>query len=94
MSNIDWSMLLKAADIAAAEQAATLAALGLVETSWVRTELLIIADQLLALEDDDPNRMPGTDREWRDYRIKVRAWKEGTEGYPEIDSRPQRPTGE
>lgn len=94
MSNIDWSMLMKAADIAAAEKAAKDAALSAVEVVWVRSELLIIADQLLALEDDDPNHMPGTDREWRDYRIKVRAWKEGAEGYPYSENRPQRPTGE
>lgn len=91
MSNIDWSMLVKAADIKAAELELLLVTMGIEESAWVRNELLIIADQLLALEDDDPNHMPGTDREWRDYRIKVRAWKAGAEGYPYSENRPKRP---
>lgn len=94
MSNIDWSMLItkdmKLAEIAKADYEAK----ALVETAWVRNELLVIADQLLALEDDDPNRMPGTDREWRDYRIKVRAWKDGAVGYPDKDKHPSRPIGD
>lgn len=94
MSNIDWSMLItkemkdrEIADEIYKEKAS-------IESKWMTLELLFIADQLLSLEDDDPTALPVTEREWRDYRIKVRAWKSGAEGYPEIENRPQRPTGE
>ena len=50
-----------------------------------------IADQLIALEDVDPDALPGTDRQWRDYRIQVRRWVEGAEGYPAVEWRPCRP---
>lgn len=84
MSNIDWSLKY---NIRYLEGSAR-------EREWQELEMALIADQLLSLEDDDPTALPGTEREWRDYRIKVRAWKDGAEGYPEIENRPQRPTRE
>ena len=44
-----------------------------------------------SVEDGDPAALPGTEREWRGYRIQVRAWKEGAEGYPDSEHRPARP---
>lgn len=90
-SNIDWSLLITKAmkDQQAAE--AQLVVDTARETEWRTVELLLAADQLLAIEDDDPNRLPGTEREWRDYRIAVRSWKEGVDGFPNIDNRPKRP---
>lgn len=90
MSNIDWGMLItkqmKEDSIKAAELALSTSR----EDSWRTSELLFAADQLMAI-DDDPNRLPGTDREWRDYRIALRAWKEGAEGFPISENRPTRP---
>lgn len=83
MSNIDWSQKI---NIKYAEGAAEARA-------WQEEEMRLIAEQLPALEDGDPSALPGTEREWRDYRIKVRAWKEGAEGYPLKENYPQRPTG-
>ncbi|AZF51648.1 hypothetical protein C4J85_1147 [Pseudomonas sp. R4-34-07] len=54
--------------------------------------MAFIADQLIALEDVDPDALPGTDRQWRDYRTQVRRWTLGAEGYPAIELRPRRPT--
>lgn len=82
MSNIDWSQRL---NIKYAEGAAT-------ERDWQEAEMRLIAEQLPAVEDGDPTALPGTEREWRDYRIQVRAWKEGAEGFPEADKRPVRPS--
>ena len=62
------------------------------EISWREEELSIIADQLLRIEDGDPTALPGTDRQWRDYRIALRGWKEGAAGFPEIEQRPSRPS--
>lgn len=82
MGNIDWSQKL---NIKYAEGAAT-------ERDWQEAEMRLIAEQLPALEDGDPTALPGTEREWRNYRIQVRAWKEGAEGFPEAEKRPVRPS--
>ncbi|SDJ57258.1 hypothetical protein [Pseudomonas abietaniphila] len=62
-----------------------------VEIDWQAAEMALIADQLIAIEDDDPSALPGTDRQWRDYRTKVRAWKDGAEHYPDSAFRPVQP---
>lgn len=91
MNNIDWSMLItkqmKEDYLSAIEFSIAVTE----ENTWKAGELELIADQLLAIEDDDPNRLPGTDREWRDYRIAVRAWKEGAAGFPKMENRPVAP---
>lgn len=63
-----------------------------IETLWRDGELVFIADQLLRIEDADPTALPGTDRQWRNYRIAVRAWVEGAVGFPDSLNRPVRPT--
>ena len=92
MSNIDWSMLITKQMKEDAIKEAVLVLATAEEDSWRNSELLFAADQLMAI-DDDPNRLPGTDREWRDYRIAVRAWKEGNVDFPNKDLRPKRPLG-
>jgi hypothetical protein len=61
------------------------------EDGWVKSEMEVVADQLLKIEDGDPSALPGTTRQWRDYRIDLRAWKVGAAGFPEIEARPVRP---
>ena len=90
MSNIDWSKLRKAADIKAEAELARLAPLIAEETQWVESERNYVAEQLEAIEDGE--EIPGTEREWRDYRIQVRAWKQGAEDFPDSDKRPARPS--
>jgi len=63
-----------------------------IEQQWVAAEMDVIAEQLLRLEDDDPSALPGTEREWRDHRIKLRAWKEGNPDFPDQAKRPNRPS--
>lgn len=94
MSNIDWSMLITKQMKEDAIKEAVLVLATAEEDSWRNSELLFAADQLMAIDDDDPNRLPGTDREWRDYRIALRAWKEGNINFPEEALRPIRPTGD
>lgn len=88
MSNINWNFLITAAMKNEREQVM----LELAENGWREAELDFIADQLIALEDLDPAALPGTDRQWRDYRIQVRKWSEGAPGYPAVEHRPQRPS--
>lgn len=61
------------------------------ESFWRSSEMTSIADQLLRLEDSDPTSLPGSESEWREYRIKVRAWSEVASGYPDENKRPRRP---
>lgn len=58
------------------------------EEEWRSKEMSAIAVQLLSIEDDDPTRYAGTEAEWREYRIKVRAWTAGAYGYPKVEMRP------
>ena len=89
MSNIDWSELCKAADIKAEAETARLAPLIAVEVQWVEQERRFVAEQLEAIEDGE--QVAGTERQWRDYRTEVRAWRLGGEGYPDSNMRPARP---
>lgn len=62
------------------------------ELEWATGEMAVVADQLLKIEDGDPTALPGADRQWRDYRIALRAWKEGAEHFPDQQHRPARPS--
>ena len=90
MNNIDWSQLRSAADIAAEKETSRLAPLIAEEVKWVEQERSFVSVQLEALEDGE--KIPGTERQWRDHRILVRAWQEGAEYYPDSRHRPVRPS--
>jgi hypothetical protein len=90
--NINWTMLITKAMKDAAAAAAARAAQVIVEEAWRVDEMADIADQLIAIEDGDPTALPGTDLQWRAYRTKVRAWKEGAQDFPDPTKRPTRPT--
>lgn len=61
------------------------------ELDWVALEMAVVADQLLKLEDEDPSALPGTARQWRDYRIALRAWNATNPIFPNRLFRPERP---
>ena len=61
------------------------------EADWASSEMVVVAEQLVMLEDSDPAALAGTDRQWRDYRIALRAWKEGHPDFPDEAKRPKRP---
>lgn len=84
MSNIDWSKLLTTEMKEIAQKTP-------VEDAWRLEEIAFIADQLLAIEDGDSAALPGTERQWRDYRTAVRSWKTGHPDFPSIAFRPARP---
>lgn len=60
------------------------------EDAWRESELLLIAEQLLMIEDADPAAAPGTAAQWRAYRVAVRAWKAGNGDFP-FGTRPISP---
>lgn len=81
MNNIDWSKLRKAEDIKAEAEEARLAPLIAAEAQWAEQERKFVAEQLEAIEDGE--RVAGTERQWRDYRTQVRAWKLDAIGFPQ-----------
>lgn len=91
MSNIDWSQLVTKSIKDGIKISEELSAAKDAESSWRENEMNIIADQLLRIEDGDPSALPGSDSDWRQYRVRVRSWQDGSEGYPNKDCRPKRP---
>lgn len=59
--------------------------------AWAASEMIVVAEQLLMLDDEDPKALPGTARQWRDYRIALRNWTEGAPNFPDEAYRPTRP---
>jgi len=92
MSNIDWTKLVTREMKLAAQAAIKRAENVAIEDQWRILEVAFIADQLIGIEDGDPSALPGTDAQWRAYRTKVRAWKEGALYFPDITHRPIRPS--
>lgn len=69
----------------------------ILEGQWRETELIVIANQLDALEEvlagqTPEDILPGSREQWLAHRGKTRNWKEGAEGYPDLIGRPVRPS--
>ena len=67
------------------------------ENAWRTSEINTIANQLMAIEEDeagsgDAKPLPGTRAQWLVYRTKVRAWKEGNLDFPDQAKRPVMPS--
>lgn len=61
------------------------------ESQWRETQMTRVANQLLMLEDEDPNAEPSTARQWRDYRIELRKWTAENPDFPDSSKRPVAP---
>jgi hypothetical protein len=61
-----------------------------VEKGWQAQEMEFIANQLLAIEEDADDALPGTRKEWLAYRTRVRLWHESSD-FPSSTKRPVRP---
>lgn len=72
-----------------------------IENEWRNSEINVIANQLMAIEEADAaieegleppsDLLFGTRNQWLSYRTKVRAWKEGNVDFPDKSKRPTRP---
>ena len=62
----------------------------IIEIEWQTGEMSAIANQLLALEEEADDALPGTRRQWLTYRTSVRLWHE-SQDFPDIARRPIRP---
>ncbi|MGY2200033.1 hypothetical protein [Pseudomonas gingeri] len=60
------------------------------ELDWQSSELAIIGNQLLAIEEEANDALPGTRQQWLAYRTLVRLWHESP-GFPDVTTRPSRP---
>lgn len=68
-----------------------------VESIWRETEIQVIGNQLMAIEEaeagsENAHPLPGTRSQWLIYRTKVRAWKDGNDDFPDLLKRPNRPS--
>ncbi|PIB51746.1 hypothetical protein AOA57_02565 [Pseudomonas sp. 2588-5] len=79
-------------DYIAPPYVATFEELALIENQWREDQMVRVANQLLMLEDDDPDAEPGTARQWRDYRIELRKWTETNPDFPNSSKRPVAPS--
>lgn len=62
------------------------------EDQWREEQMARITNQLLMIEDDDPDAEPGTKRQWMDYRIALRKWVSGgNPDFPDQEKRPLEP---
>ncbi|NWD49006.1 hypothetical protein [Pseudomonas gingeri] len=61
-----------------------------VELEWQATEMSFIANQLLAIEEEADDALPGTRKQWLSYRTLVRLWHESAD-FPDQSKRPIRP---
>ena len=67
-----------------------------IETAWRAAELLIVARQIEAIEEDEADETPpdlllGTRKQWLKYRGQLSNWNEAAELFPETGGRPARP---
>ncbi|KPA87084.1 hypothetical protein PF66_06429 [Pseudomonas asplenii] len=62
-----------------------------VELEWQQVEMAVIANQLLALEEEAPDALPGSRKDWLQYRTRVRLWHESPD-FPTQEQRPVRPS--
>nr|WP_315412914.1 hypothetical protein [uncultured Pseudomonas sp.] len=62
-----------------------------IEDQWREEQMTRVVNQLLMLEDEDPNAKPGTARQWRDYRIELRKWTAENPDFPDSSKRPVAP---
>jgi len=61
-----------------------------VELQWQTEEMATIANQLLAIEEEAEDALPGTRKQWLNYRTDVRLWHEAPD-FPDQTKRPVRP---
>lgn len=62
------------------------------EDQWREVQMARIANQLLMIEDEDPEAEPGTKRQWQDYRIALRKWSADKPDFPDSSKRPVAPS--
>ena len=67
-----------------------------IENGWRESELIVIANQLMALEEteagsDDASPLAGSRSQWLIYRTAIRSWNANNKGFLNMDKRPQRP---
>lgn len=61
-----------------------------IELEWQSVEMPFIANQLLAIEEEAEDALPGTRKQWLNYRTDVRLWHESP-NFPDKTKRPVRP---
>lgn len=65
-----------------------------VEDNWRLTEMPQARENRIAIAEMGDTSIPGTAKQWQDYWLALRDWKDGNPDFPDMSKRPKAPTGE
>ena len=82
---IDWTMLSKKSE-------RDLEAAILTEDAWRLTEMPQARENRIAIAEMGDTSIPGTAKQWQDYWLALRDWKDGNPDFPDMSKRPIRPS--
>lgn len=68
--------------------------LSALEESWRMTEMTIARENRVAIAEMGDPSVIGTAKQWQDYWLALRDWKDGNPDFPDTSKRPKAPTGE
>ena len=73
-------------------QAARDAANKVVEDAWRASEMAQARENRIAIAEMGDDSIPGTAKQWQDYWLALRDWKDGNPDFPDMSKRPIRPS--
>lgn len=62
------------------------------EEAWRASEMLLARENRTAIAEMGDESIPGTAKEWSDYWLALRGWKDGNPDFPDMSKRPIRPS--
>lgn len=63
-----------------------------VEDAWRSVEMPQARENRIAIAEMGDDSIPGTAKQWQDYWLALRDWKDGNPDYPDINKRPIKPS--
>lgn len=63
-----------------------------IEDAWRDTEMPLARENRIAIAEMGDDSIPGTAKEWSDYWLALRDWKDGNPDFPDMGKRPIRPS--
>ena len=63
-----------------------------VEDAWRSVEMPLARENRIALAEMGDDSIPGTAKQWQDYWLALRDWKDSNPDFPDMSKRPIRPS--
>ena len=63
-----------------------------VEDAWRASEMAQARESRIAIAEMGDDSIPGTAKQWQDYWLALRDWKDGNPDFPDMSKRPIRPS--